>query len=86
MSDIARPACDLRGLLAVILVIEDPVERLRRLATVDEGVSDLATQIRRYKRATILQLRSLDPPMTWPRIGSLLGVSAQRAEFIARNA
>lgn len=73
------------GFLAAVLHVDDPRERLRRLATIEEGLEDLRGRIRRVRRNAILEIRSREPLCTWTEIGELLGVSGQRAEQISRE-
>lgn len=75
----------LEDLLEDVVHVDDPVERLRKIRELELGTSSLGEELRAYKREAILELRRLDPPRTWPEIGELLGVSAQRAEQLSRT-
>lgn len=74
------------GLLAVVLNVADPRERLRRLATAEAGIDELADHLRRAKRAALLEIRATDPRATWADLGEILGVTGQRAEQLSREA
>lgn len=74
----------LEDLLAEVVNVKDPRERLRKIRTLEEGLGKLLEEGRATKRATILELRSLDPRPTWDEIGELLGVSGQRAHELAK--
>lgn len=75
----------LEDLLAEVVHVQDPRERLRNLRRLEEGLGKLVEETRAVKRATILELRSLDPRPTWDEIGELLGVSGQRAHELANK-
>lgn len=74
----------LEALLEVVAHVEDPAERLRMIRELEEGTGKLVEDLRARKRATILELRSLDPRPTWDTIGELLGVSGQRAHELSK--
>lgn len=76
---------DLRWALVAVVAVEDHEERLRRIVEIESRVSELSESLRDLKAATVRALRRGDPPMTWARIGDLLGTSAQRAEAISRQ-
>ncbi len=84
MTETEPMKLDLAHLLFAVVAVTDPVERLRRLAVVDEGVTELAERIRRLKRATILELRRTTP-LSWEAIGEILGVSGSRAEQLSKQ-
>ena len=73
----------LGDLLAVVLHVDDPRERLRRLRVVRAEVVELEALVRRMTATAIRQIRETDPLATWQEIGDLLGVSLQRAHELA---
>lgn len=75
----------LEEILEDVVHVDDPVERLRKIRELEDGAATLGADLRAYKREAILELRRLDPPKTWPEIGELLGVTAQRAEQLSRT-
>ena len=75
----------LEALLEVVVHVQDPADRLRKLRDLEEGTGKLVEEARSLKRATILELRSQDPRPTWDTIGELLGVSGQRAHELANK-
>lgn len=64
--------------------LSDPTERLRVLAGLREMVGDADRDLRRLLREVIVELRGREPRATWPEIGEILGVSAQRAEQLSK--
>ena len=75
---------DLGFLLAAVLHVDDPRERLRRLRVVRAEVGELEKQIGRMIRSALLEIRETDPLATWAELGDLLGVTLQRAEQLSR--
>lgn len=73
------------GLLAAVLHVDDPRERLRRLAVVDDGVDELKARTRRLRRQALLEVRRTDPRVTWAELGADLGVTGARAEQMSRE-
>lgn len=76
---------DLEALLVDVVHVQDPAARLRKIRELRDAVSSLDAELRAATRDAILELRSFEPPKTWPEIGELLGVSAQRAEQLSRT-
>lgn len=68
-----------------------PADPLQRVQAIDRLIGDLSADadgLRRARAKTIRQLRRGDAdgrPLTWRQIGEMLGVSAQRAEQIAKQ-
>lgn len=76
---------NLGAFLAVVLHVDDPRERLRRLRVVRSEIGELEEQVGRMIRSAIREIRETDPLATWQQIGDLLGVSLQRAEQLSRD-
>lgn len=76
---------NLGDFLAVILHVDDPRERLRRLRVVRTEIGELEEQTRRMVRSSLLEIRRTDPLATWQALGDLLGVTGARAEQLSRE-
>lgn len=72
------------SLLEAVVRVPDPRDRLRKLRTLEDGISDLADRLRVLKREAIVELRAEDPRPTFEQIGELLGVSGSRAEQLSK--
>lgn len=75
----------IRAIPASVVTVHDPVERLSKIRELEDEVDGAAETLRYLKRETILELRRADPPLTWARIGELLGVGKSRAEQLSRT-
>lgn len=62
----------------------NPVDRLRRLADARTALADTGVRLHGRIHEAILDARDAIEPATWPEIGAILGVSAQRAQQLAR--
>jgi hypothetical protein len=61
-----------------------PVDTLTRLAEARKALGATSERLHSATHHAIVAARSTEPPATWPEIGSILGVSAQRAQQLAR--
>lgn len=61
-----------------------PVDRLKRLADARAALKVTSAKVDEATHAAIVAARDADPAVTWPEIGTILGVSAQRAQQLAR--
>lgn len=61
-----------------------PVDRLRRLADARAALKVTAAKLDEATHQAIVDCRADEPAVTWPEIGGILGVSAQRAQQLAR--
>ncbi len=64
--------------------LKDPVERLKRLADARTQIGRTGSRLHADIQGAIVAARDADTPATWPEIGAILGVSAQRAQQLAR--
>jgi hypothetical protein len=60
-----------------------PVDRLRRLADARTALADSGARLQGRIHEAIVEARA-EELATWPEIGAILGVSAQRAQQLAR--
>jgi hypothetical protein len=72
----------LEDLLADVVALTDPVERFRALTELADRPNDLAALIRAERSRVVQELRARDPRPTWAEIGSLLGISGERARTL----
>lgn len=69
----------LEDLLVDVVALTDPVARFRALSELDDRPRDLAALIRKERTRVVRELRARDPRPSWAEIGSLLGISGERA-------
>lgn len=75
---------DALGLAVGMLAnIREPVERIRSVRALREGLGREDARLRRLMTDGFLELRAEDPPWTWEQIGELIGITAQRAQALA---
>ena len=72
----------LEDLLADVAAIENPVDRFRALTELDDRPRDLAALIRAERSRVVRELRLREPRPSWAEIGSLLGISGERARVL----
>ena len=67
----------IEDLLADVVALDDPVARFKRLGELANG--ELSSLIRAERARIVRELRTRDPRPTWAEIGTLLGISGERA-------
>lgn len=67
---------DLSSYLVAVIACDDPIERLRRLATIVEATDALEAKVRIYRSDAVRELRRRG--WTLQRIADELGISHQR--------
>lgn len=61
-----------------------PLDTLTCLAEARRSLAATTDRLHSATHHAIVAARATEPPATWPEIGTILGVSAQRAQQLAR--
>jgi hypothetical protein len=72
----------LEDLLADVVALTDPIERFRALSELNDRPNELAALIRTARSEVVRELRARDPRPSWAEIGTLLGISGERARTL----
>lgn len=68
--------------IADVVKLADPVDRFRALKDLDDQPRRIAALLRGERSRAIQEIRARDPQPTWAEIGTLLGISGERARTL----